>query len=304
MDPSVGHVVGVPLGSTFPNRQALRDARIHRPLQAGIDGNRNGAYSIVVSGGYVDDEDLGNEIVYTGHGGNDSKTKRQIADQKWERGNAALRVSQELGLPVRVTRGHKGDAAYAPKAGYRYDGVFLVERSWDEIGVDGFKICRFHLVEANQLVSAADRQASRPAMSQEPGGAVGGDPQSHEPVVVQDRAGQGASSPVIRLTRPSSEQNWVLALVTSPLFEAKRHAVGSRLSADRARAVLSWLDANAGELPHGTLAAAIEIPAGRLAGLVATLSRCLNIDGYPVLNDDGARILLDSQLAKTQFGVA
>ena len=39
---------------------------------AGISGaERDGADSIVVSGGYEDDEDYGNVIVYTGAGGND-----------------------------------------------------------------------------------------------------------------------------------------------------------------------------------------------------------------------------------------
>jgi hypothetical protein len=33
----------------------------------------NGAESIVVSGGYKDDNDFGDVIVYTGHGGQDGK---------------------------------------------------------------------------------------------------------------------------------------------------------------------------------------------------------------------------------------
>jgi putative restriction endonuclease len=34
--------------------------------------------SIVLSGGYVDDEDLGDMIIYTGEGGRDAATGRQI----------------------------------------------------------------------------------------------------------------------------------------------------------------------------------------------------------------------------------
>jgi hypothetical protein len=37
--------------------------------------------SIVLSGGYVDDLDEGDLIVYTGEGGRDPGTGRQIADQ-------------------------------------------------------------------------------------------------------------------------------------------------------------------------------------------------------------------------------
>jgi len=46
--------------------------------------------SIVLSGGYVDDEDMGDVIIYTGEGGRDSNTGRQIADQQLALGNRAL----------------------------------------------------------------------------------------------------------------------------------------------------------------------------------------------------------------------
>jgi hypothetical protein len=85
-----GEVPGNPIGSTFPSRPALSQAGVHRPRIGGISGNgREGADSIVVSGGYIDDEDFGDELIYTGHGGNDPATKRQIADQgarrSWQR---------------------------------------------------------------------------------------------------------------------------------------------------------------------------------------------------------------------------
>lgn len=76
-------------------------AGVHRPGQAGICGGKDGAESIVVSGGYVDDEDYGDEIIYTDHGGNDPTTKRQNADQHLTRGNAGLARSQLEGYPVR-----------------------------------------------------------------------------------------------------------------------------------------------------------------------------------------------------------
>ena len=37
--------------------------------------------SIVLSGDYVDDEDMGDVIIYTGEGGRDPNTGRQVADQ-------------------------------------------------------------------------------------------------------------------------------------------------------------------------------------------------------------------------------
>ncbi len=44
---------------------------------AGISGSESeGADSIVLSGGYEDDEDLGDEIVYAGHGGRAGKGRQ------------------------------------------------------------------------------------------------------------------------------------------------------------------------------------------------------------------------------------
>ena len=77
-----GEIPGYPAGSLFDDRPSLSGSRVHRPRQAGISGGgKEGADSIVVSGGYEDDEDYGNLIIYTGHGGNDSSTGRQVADQ-------------------------------------------------------------------------------------------------------------------------------------------------------------------------------------------------------------------------------
>ena len=78
----IGEIPGIVAGAQFANRRALYDAAVRRALQKGIVGAAlTGAESIVLSGGYVDDEDNGNEIVYTGRGGRDVKTGRQIADQ-------------------------------------------------------------------------------------------------------------------------------------------------------------------------------------------------------------------------------
>ncbi|GKG54185.1 histone-lysine N-methyltransferase family member SUVH9-like protein, partial [Tanacetum coccineum] len=64
---------------------------MHGQAQAGIDyltssQSSNGesiATSVIVSGGYEDDEDAGDVIVYTGHGGQD-KHSRQVVHQKLE----------------------------------------------------------------------------------------------------------------------------------------------------------------------------------------------------------------------------
>jgi putative restriction endonuclease len=120
-----GHIDGIPVGVAFPDRRALLEAGVHRQLQAGIAGSAaEGADSIVVSGGYEDDDDFGDLIIYTGQGGNDPGTKRQVADQRLALGNAALAESCRKGLPVRVIRGRNPGSIYAPPSGFRYDGLY------------------------------------------------------------------------------------------------------------------------------------------------------------------------------------
>jgi hypothetical protein len=65
-----GEIPGMSVGRSFANREELSRSGVHRPLQAGISGAQDeGADSIVLSGGYEDDQDFGDLIVYTGHGG-------------------------------------------------------------------------------------------------------------------------------------------------------------------------------------------------------------------------------------------
>ena len=141
-----GTIDGVSPGAWFKDRVELYEVGIHRHKEAGIvGGGKEGAESIVISGGYIDDQDFGDVIIYTGHGGRDSATKRQVADQELARQNLALAVSCDRGLPVRIIRGSKGDPEHSPSSGYRYDGLFTVTRYWEEPGRDGFKIQRFRL---------------------------------------------------------------------------------------------------------------------------------------------------------------
>lgn len=143
-----GEIAGIEEGYWFEGRKEMMPSSFHRNWGAGIDGNGSeGTAAIVLSGGYEDDKDLGDEIIYTGAGGNDSNTGKQIADQTWEnRGNAGLVKSMNEGLPVRVIRGHQHNSPFSPKTGYTYAGLFSVVDAWEETGKSGFKICRFRLV--------------------------------------------------------------------------------------------------------------------------------------------------------------
>lgn len=137
---------------------------MHRPPQAGICGGKSsgGAESIVLSGGYEDDFDLGAEILYTGQGGRDSLSGEQVAPQPLSRGNIGLVMSMQRGLPVRVIRGAHPEVFDAPESGYRYDGLYRVVDYWAEPGRSGHRVWRFRLVpfDAPQTDRVGEQRAS------------------------------------------------------------------------------------------------------------------------------------------------
>jgi putative restriction endonuclease len=95
-----GKIPGVREGAQFDSREEVAAARVHVPRRAGISGSQNeGADSIVISGGYEDDQDFGNEVIYTGHGGKEPGGPRQIADQTLTWGNLALILPLAIPLP-------------------------------------------------------------------------------------------------------------------------------------------------------------------------------------------------------------
>lgn len=150
-----GEIEGIEENQWFQGRKEMMPSSFHRSWGAGIDGNcKEGTAAIVLSGGYEDDKDLGDEIVYTGAGGNDPNTGKQISNQSWDnRGNAGLVKSMNEGLPVRVIRGHTHKSDFSPKSGYLYAGLYSVVDAWQEVGKSGFKICRFRLVYSGASAS-------------------------------------------------------------------------------------------------------------------------------------------------------
>jgi putative restriction endonuclease len=138
---------GVIVGDLFIDRMDLHSSGVHRPTQSGISGTAyDGSDSIVLSGGYVDDKDYGDVILYTGAGGQNEARTKQVQDQDENLpGNAGLITSFARGLPVRVSRGSRWKSPFSPSSGYRYAGLYLVTGHWKERGNDGFVILRFKL---------------------------------------------------------------------------------------------------------------------------------------------------------------
>ena len=178
-----GDIPGVRPGDWFPNRASLAESGVHPPGQAGISGDKElGADSIVLSGGYEDDEDLGDVIIYTGHGGNDPTTGRQDASQSLSRGNLALAISCREGLPVRVSRGSRVHSPYSPVHGYVYAGLYQVEGFWQERGRSGFNVWRFRL---HALTDTELSAMARAVMEIGPEYDVGDESTERRPITIQ-----------------------------------------------------------------------------------------------------------------------
>ncbi|PIA25039.1 hypothetical protein AQUCO_13300028v1 [Aquilegia coerulea] len=151
----LGTVPGVEVGDEFHFRVELAIIGLHRPYQAGIDYLKvNGkilATSVVASGGYADNMDSSDVLIYSGQGGLPNGDK-EAEDQKLERGNLSLKNSCDERTPVRVIRGFKepkgndsSDSKGKMVATYTYDGFYLVDNYWEEIGSYGTKVFKFEL---------------------------------------------------------------------------------------------------------------------------------------------------------------
>uniref|UniRef100_A0AAQ5Y2E6 E3 ubiquitin-protein ligase UHRF n=1 Tax=Amphiprion ocellaris TaxID=80972 RepID=A0AAQ5Y2E6_AMPOC len=162
-----GPIPGVPVGSLWKFRVQVSESGVHRPHVAGIHGRSNdGAYSLVLAGGYEDDVDDGNEFTYTGSGGRDlsgnKRTAEQSCDQTLTHMNRALALNCNVpvndkngaesknwkeGKSVRVVRSCKGrkHSKYCPEEGNRYDGIYKVVKYWPDKGKSGFLVWRYLL---------------------------------------------------------------------------------------------------------------------------------------------------------------
>ncbi|KAK3822339.1 MAG: PUA-like domain-containing protein, partial [Linnemannia gamsii] len=141
----------------WPKRIDVSYAGVHRPAMAGISGQADvGSESVVLSGGYADDDDKGFEFTYTGAGGNEGG--KQTRHQDLSRANHGLALTCDCVIdtvkggeakdwhnsrPIRVVRGAHLKNIYAPRSGYRYDGIYKVVKYWPEVGKAGFRVWRY-----------------------------------------------------------------------------------------------------------------------------------------------------------------
>jgi putative restriction endonuclease len=150
---TIGALPGIQVGLAVLSRRELHGLGLHRDIRRGICGSGipgRGAESIVLSGGYEDDIDLGALIYYTGQGGRDRRTGLQIEDQAFVGPNLSLALNVDSRTPVRVIR-RQAD-------GFTYSGLYLVQDAWLQPGRSGFAICRYRL-----FAESSDPLKSEPA---------------------------------------------------------------------------------------------------------------------------------------------
>uniref|UniRef100_A0ACD5VW07 Uncharacterized protein n=1 Tax=Avena sativa TaxID=4498 RepID=A0ACD5VW07_AVESA len=145
----IGVVPGIEIGDIFYFRMELCVIGLHAPSMAGIDymtakfadgDDDSVAICIVAAGGYENEDDATDTLVYSGSGGN-NKNNEDMHDQKLERGNLALERSLSRKNVIRVVRGYKDPGCLAGKV-YIYDGLYKIQESWKErtkAGINCFK---------------------------------------------------------------------------------------------------------------------------------------------------------------------
>ena len=154
---------GVAEGTMFTSRNELADSGVHGVRMQGIWTSEGRVIGIVLNGGYEDDADLGDVIHYTGDGGRDPNTGKQVDDQGFTAGNRGLVIASALKKPIRVTRGWKCKSDLAPAKGFRYDGLYDVASYAYVRGSEGYFVWRFTLTKHSYSTDEAVTELGLPA---------------------------------------------------------------------------------------------------------------------------------------------
>lgn len=128
------------------------------------------------------------------------------------------------------------------------------------------------------------------------------------PAPLQKPASRSAPAPTVGMdlfTQADAQQaDWIEQLLGTPLLAQQRERAGRlALNDDRLRALLDYLSRAGDRASPNQLAAAIQMPAMRIRGVLSVLQRMLNVDGYPVISIEPGTgtVMLDRRLLKAQF---
>ncbi|KAF2311656.1 hypothetical protein GH714_025661 [Hevea brasiliensis] len=143
----LGSVPGVEVGDEFQFRAELCVIGLHQQFWKGIDYvEKDGiklATSIVSSGRYPNFMNSSDVLTYSGEGGNPMvRNKWPLKDQVLKHGNLALKNNMERKTPVRVIFKICKSSKLST---YVYDGLYHVEKCWQERGKFAKLVFKFKL---------------------------------------------------------------------------------------------------------------------------------------------------------------
>ena len=104
----------------------------------------------------------------------------------------------------------------------------------------------------------------------------------------------------------AAARDWIEHLLASPVYQRQAGLAGrTAISPDLLRAILGALQDRGDRMLKSALAQRIGQPEFRLPGVIASLRRVMNVDGYPVITFEEASgtVCLNRQLLKTQFEI-
>lgn len=100
--------------------------------------------------------------------------------------------------------------------------------------------------------------------------------------------------------------DWIGELLSSAVYSAQRGLVGRAAPREeQMHQVLAALANSGGRIPRAVVAAALGLPELRVRGVVAGVRRVLNVEGFPVLEEEESTgtLTLNLDLLRAQFGV-
>jgi hypothetical protein len=104
--------------------------------------------------------------------------------------------------------------------------------------------------------------------------------------------------------QPVNQGDWVDELLASEVFAEQMETFAGRLKKDQAEQYLRVLADRNMVLLKTAFAQRLDVSVMRVDGMIASLQRVLNVEGYPVLSVDSSQtIRLNLQLLRDQFGL-
>jgi hypothetical protein len=122
---------------------------------------------------------------------------------------------------------------------------------------------------------------------------------------ITQRKGKAAARPPLPLFQDIEKQgDSVAALLASEVFVQQMEVFGGRLKREQVEQAVRALTERNGVQMKPALAQRLAVPPIRVDGILASLQRILNVDGYPVLIIDSSQtVRLNLALLREQFAL-